>query len=139
MKIGLIFAGGGGKGAYQIGVWKAMEEFGFNADMVAGTSVGALNAALYIQGDLTTAINLWENINSGDVLSLNEGSELINFLNVKFKISSEKLTSVPEFLKQKGLFSQRGLKNMILQNIEFDKMIYTGPIDYFFDYKFVYE
>ena len=26
MKMGLVFAGGGGKGAYEIGVWKAMHD-----------------------------------------------------------------------------------------------------------------
>ena len=28
LKLGLVFAGGGGKGAYQIGVWKALRETG---------------------------------------------------------------------------------------------------------------
>ena len=45
-KTGLVFSGGGGKGAYQIGVWKALREYGIEADCVAGTSVGALNGAL---------------------------------------------------------------------------------------------
>ena len=26
MKIGLVLAGGGGKGAYELGVWKALDE-----------------------------------------------------------------------------------------------------------------
>ena len=30
MKIGAVFEGGGGKGAYQIGVWKAMRELGID-------------------------------------------------------------------------------------------------------------
>lgn len=38
-KIGLVFAGGGGKGAYHIGVWKALREYGIdkNITAVAGT------------------------------------------------------------------------------------------------------
>lgn len=43
----------GGKGAYQIGVWKALRELNIENQIVAiaGTSVGALNAALFYQGD----------------------------------------------------------------------------------------
>ena len=47
--IGLVLAGGGAKGAYEVGVWQAMSESGCAKDVVAisGTSVGALNAALF--------------------------------------------------------------------------------------------
>lgn len=63
-KIGLVFAGGGGKGAYQIGVWKALCETGLDKQIkaVSGTSVGALNAALFAQGSLSNAIKVWESI-----------------------------------------------------------------------------
>lgn len=47
-KIGLVLSGGG-KGAYEVGVWRAMEQLGLAKDIaaVSGTSVGALNAALF--------------------------------------------------------------------------------------------
>lgn len=47
--IGLVLSGGGAKGAYEVGVWQAMEEMGLAGDVAAisGTSVGALNAALF--------------------------------------------------------------------------------------------
>lgn len=47
--IGLVLSGGGAKGAFQAGVWKAMCELGL-ADRVraiSGTSVGAINAAAF--------------------------------------------------------------------------------------------
>ncbi|WP_248892748.1 patatin-like phospholipase family protein [Bacillus methanolicus] len=34
-RIGLVLAGGGGKGAYQIGVWKALREFGIEQNIKA--------------------------------------------------------------------------------------------------------
>lgn len=49
---GLVFDGGGARGAYQIGAWKALEEAGVKIQAVAGTSVGALNGALVCMGDL---------------------------------------------------------------------------------------
>lgn len=45
-KTGLVLSGGGAKGAYQVGVLKALHELGANVDMVAGASMGALNGAV---------------------------------------------------------------------------------------------
>ena len=68
--IGLVFSGGGGKGAYQIGVWRALRELGLEGQVVAvsGTSVGALNAALYLKGDLELAEQLWNSISNETLL-----------------------------------------------------------------------
>ena len=52
---GLVLEGGGAKGAYQIGAWKAMQEAGVKIKGIAGTSVGALNGALICMGDLEKA------------------------------------------------------------------------------------
>ncbi|WP_339835415.1 patatin-like phospholipase family protein [uncultured Maribacter sp.] len=45
--VGLVLSGGGVRGMAHIGVIKAMQEFGINATIVAGSSVGALVGALY--------------------------------------------------------------------------------------------
>ncbi|MBQ6088299.1 MAG: patatin-like phospholipase family protein, partial [Firmicutes bacterium] len=45
-KTALVLGGGGSRGAYQIGVWQALKELGIRIDMVYGTSVGAINAAM---------------------------------------------------------------------------------------------
>ena len=45
-KRALVLSGGGAKGAYQIGVLKALIEKGHRWDVVCGVSVGALNASL---------------------------------------------------------------------------------------------
>ena len=42
----LVFQGGGALGAYQAGVYQALQEFGIEPDWVIGTSIGAINAAL---------------------------------------------------------------------------------------------
>lgn len=47
---GLVFDGGGARGAYQIGAWRALSEAGVKISAVAGTSVGALNGALVCMG-----------------------------------------------------------------------------------------
>lgn len=69
-KYGLVLAGGGGKGGYEIGVWKALKESKtLSVGAVSGTSVGALNAALYAAGDYETAENLWLNITRDKILT----------------------------------------------------------------------
>ena len=70
MKIGIVFEGGGGKGAYQIGAWKAIRELGIDkfVTCVSGTSVGALNAALFYKGDIHMAEDVWLSINDKDIL-----------------------------------------------------------------------
>ena len=45
---GLALEGGGAKGAYQIGAWKALREAGIRFSAVSGTSVGALNGAMIV-------------------------------------------------------------------------------------------
>jgi predicted acylesterase/phospholipase RssA len=71
--IGLVLSGGGGKGAYEIGCWRALREAGIEVEAVAGTSVGALNAALVAQGDFESAEELWSRITAKEVFSLNRG------------------------------------------------------------------
>ncbi len=74
-KVGLVLAGGGGLGAYQIGVWKALRETDLDTYItsVAGTSVGGLNAALFVQNDFEKAENIWKDISPKQILSYNGG------------------------------------------------------------------
>ncbi len=69
---GLAFEGGGARGAYEIGVWKAIDELGIKVGAVVGTSVGALNGALFAQGDLEKAIEIWENIRYSSVINIED-------------------------------------------------------------------
>jgi len=49
-RLGIAFGGGGVRGFVHLGVLRALEEAGIRADVVAGTSVGALAATLYASG-----------------------------------------------------------------------------------------
>lgn len=62
MKRAIVLSGGGSKGAYQMGVWKALRKLGITYDLVTGTSVGALNAALMVQKDYMKGLWLWFNM-----------------------------------------------------------------------------
>ncbi|MBP5608891.1 MAG: patatin-like phospholipase family protein [Lachnospiraceae bacterium] len=90
-KVGLVFSGGGTCGAYQIGFWKALKEFGGEENIVAlsGSSVGSLNALLYAYGDLELAVDIWNSLSQADMVRLRP------------------------FLDGKGVFSQIGYSRLI--------------------------
>ena len=67
-KTAIVLAGGGSRGAYQLGVWKALREMGVDYQLVTGTSVGALNGTLMVQQDYEKACQVWENITSEDIV-----------------------------------------------------------------------
>ncbi|MDD3875263.1 MAG: patatin-like phospholipase family protein [Bacteroidales bacterium] len=49
-KIALVLSGGGVRGFAHLGVIKALNEYGIYPDIIAGTSAGAIAAALYADG-----------------------------------------------------------------------------------------
>lgn len=62
--IGLVLSGGGGKGAYQVGVLKALKENGLldSVTSISGASIGAVNAMLYAMDDIDIMYTAWDNI-----------------------------------------------------------------------------
>lgn len=56
---GLVLEGGGTKGAYQIGAYKALRDLGLEFQGVAGTSIGALNGAYILQNDIEVMEDIW--------------------------------------------------------------------------------
>jgi predicted acylesterase/phospholipase RssA len=76
-RVGLVFSGGGAKGAYHIGCWKALRASGvehFHA--LAGSSVGAINAVFAATGRLEIAEETWRNLRSRDVIGFSLKSAL---------------------------------------------------------------
>lgn len=68
---GIVLEGGGARGAFQIGVWRALKEAGIRIRGISGVSVGALNGALICMGDLEQAEELWEQLNPAAVMNVN--------------------------------------------------------------------
>lgn len=80
---GLVLAGGGAKGSYQVGAYRALKETGWQPDIITGTSVGCLNAALFVLDKVDEAEELWKNLDIHGVLETPDGKspeELQNFL-----------------------------------------------------------
>lgn len=139
--LGLVLAGGGGKGAYEIGVWKALNEFDITSNIVgvSGASVGALNGALFAAGDFETAKNVWENISAKKVLVGSSLRELILSrlpkIDMPHILKNAILLSLP-FLARLGVFTQSGLTELIEENLNytglhaFDGSVYATSVGY---------
>jgi len=66
----IVLSGGGAKGSYEVGVWKALRKLNIDYDIVTGTSVGALNGALMVQKKYLKALFLWYNIHYDDIFEM---------------------------------------------------------------------
>jgi len=75
-KRALVLPGGGGRGAYQVGVAKALLEHGVVFDYAFGTSIGGLNATLIAQGDIVRLEELWGSIRAKDIYHLPTPNQL---------------------------------------------------------------
>lgn len=79
-KTALVLGGGGSRGAYEIGVWQALNELGIQIDIVTGTSIGAVNGALVAQNDFDIAKKNWKELEEGSIIELTEKDQLRNIL-----------------------------------------------------------
>ena len=77
-KYAVALAGGGSKGIYQIGAWKALDELGIEFEALTGTSIGAINGAFMVQGDLNKAYDMWSNLRMDQCVRLPENVGLVS-------------------------------------------------------------
>lgn len=73
-RYGIVFCGGGAKGAYQIGVWRYLRQLGLDGEItgVSGASIGALNSMLFVQGDYGRAWETWMQARLDDIMSMDK-------------------------------------------------------------------
>jgi NTE family protein len=119
---GLVLEGGGAKGSYHVGVYKAFLEEGVPIGGVAGTSIGALNGAMIVQGDFETCLGLWESISYSKIIGANY--EEIERLS-RLRLGREELTVLAQKLKllitDKG-FDISPFKRMLDKYVDEDKI-----------------
>lgn len=76
MKQAIALSGGGTKGSYELGVWKALNELNTDYQIVTGTSIGSINGALMATRDYDRAYDLWSTITMEDMME--DGINLTN-------------------------------------------------------------
>lgn len=120
----LILAGGGTRGAYQVGAWKALKDLDINVKAVMGTSIGSLNGALILQDDVDAMIDLYQNMELTSIMEMNEKVDTSRNL---FDIKNLK-PLVAEFINNKGI-NNEPLRETINKYIDLDK-IYKSKMDF---------
>lgn len=120
----LALSGGGTRGAYEVGAYKALNEIGINIKAIAGTSIGALNGAMFLSANLEKAEDMYNKIDISNVLDIdndiNTDKDIFDFRNV-FKI-------IKDYTKKKGL-DNKPLKELIEKEVDIEK-IYKSDIDF---------
>ncbi|MDX1957905.1 MAG: patatin-like phospholipase family protein [Leptospiraceae bacterium] len=115
MKKGLVLSGGGGRGAYQAGVYRYLSEKSYTPDIVCGASVGAINAVAIASGmDSQRIEELWESIKRKNVMRYSYWNIIKNFFLRRFS----------------PIADSRPLENYLKSKIDFSK-IKDSPIDLF--------
>lgn len=119
---GIVLEGGGARGSYQIGAWKALREAGIKICGIAGASVGALNGALICMDDLEKAEEIWENIRYSQVINVDDDViETVKKLDLKSLDLVKVAEDAKRILKDKGL-DITPLKNLIESVVDEDKI-----------------
>ena len=126
---GIVLEGGGAKGSYQAGAYRAISENGLEISAVAGTSIGALNGAMIVQGDFDTCIQLWNDIRYSDIIRDNE-QEINRLLHSRpdrhtVKVVADKLRGA---ILNKG-FDITPFKEMIAKHVDEDA-IRRSPVEF---------
>lgn len=119
---GLVLEGGGARGAYHIGACKALQELGVEIGAITGTSIGALNGAMIVQGEVGKAYEMWANISPSQVVDVDE--ERLNELReMRFNTSH-----LPYYMKRfteivgEGGVDISPLRTLLNENIDEEKI-----------------
>lgn len=123
-KRALVFGGGGARGAFEVGVWKALDELDYTPSIVTGTSVGALNAVLYVMGDVKEAEKMWKEIETDNVLDFNLPLDIESFSDYRKTITGFLI----KVIREKGI-SSKPLKDMLNKYISDEKEIRKSEIE----------
>lgn len=125
IEYGLVLEGGGAKGAYQIGAWKALKEAGIHIKGIAGTSVGALNGALIAMDDFEKAEKIWETIRYSRVMDVDddlmEQLKTSGLKDIAVLGLSELIPAAKKVLKDRG-FDIGPLRSLIEEVVDEEKI-----------------
>ncbi len=110
-KLGIALAGGGARGAYQIGAWKALKESGIfdKVQAFSGASVGSLNAVLFAMGDYDIAHKTWMSLDKDSLFNLEK--------HIMKRLFKEKLNFF-----NRGVYDTSRMEKLMRETIDFELM-----------------
>jgi NTE family protein len=129
-KIGLVFAGGGAKGAYQAGAVKYLAEIDFVPHIIAGTSIGALNGAVLAANsnfqDAAKQLDLmWTDLGNANIIQPDRGAiaQLASYilqtsLPTLGAWATKLLESIGIFSNSKSVFDPAPIENFLRRAVD---------------------
>lgn len=128
-KLGIVLDGGGGRGAYQIGVWKYLIESKLynSISAISGTSVGGLNSCLFALDEYNLAETIWTQKIQDKILSIDiDIKEICGKIALQFGIQNfvpgASIISFFTMLSTRGYFSRKGLIEIIDEYIDLNEL-----------------
>ena len=129
MKIGIAFSGGGLRGAYQVGCYKAFLDCHVKIDGFVGTSIGSFNAAMCASNRFEELFAFWYNDDTGSILGFSK--DFITKTNnneYDLKYLTELLDNIKDIVQNKGISTKNIRKK--LEEFEIDKYLYKSKKDF---------
>ena len=129
MKKALVLAGGGTKGIYQVGAIEALKEIGEDDwSIITGTSVGALNAAMLVQGDFDRMVDMYEHLQANQIVKgfvpNPEDMTITNFIKDRERF----IPSLKAWIKDRGVDISPFKENMA--NYYVPERFFASDIDF---------
>ncbi|CDA23159.1 patatin [Mycoplasma sp. CAG:611] len=114
----LVLGGGGAKGSYEVGVFKALRKLHMKFDIVTGVSIGSINGAFYVANEYKKCLKMWQKITTSDLFDVAIGS----------KMSKEDIKLLVKQMSSGGI-SFSNAYNFLKKNINEEK-VRKSKIDY---------
>lgn len=143
MKLGIVLSGGGAKGAYEVGFLKALSEFKLPLSALAGTSIGALNGAVfcanlrYSQKEASEILEqLWLEMAKKKALKFDVKKALINGIDLASELIAKKNASKSEKLalvlnktlgSKEGFFKTDDLIELLTSYAPYEEILKALP------------
>ncbi|MGH9791628.1 MAG: patatin-like phospholipase family protein [Candidatus Acidiferrales bacterium] len=128
-RVALVLQGGGALGAYQAGVFQALDEHGFTPDWVGGTSIGAINGAI-IAGNpparrFERLRDFWNTVAQQDPVDLRAFPDAVRQAYSFWSAAAACIAGRPGFFSPQpfpttGFYDTRPLREMLAKLVDFD-------------------
>ncbi len=112
----LVLSGGGAKGIYHIGVWRALQELDVPVNAFIGNSIGAIISAFLAQGLFKELEEIGDTINIETVM--NVPNELVE--EGRLQIDRTRMAAVRRF--SKTVLERRAIDTSPMRNLVYDKI-----------------
>lgn len=100
---GIALEGGGAKGSFHVGAIKALKELGISYEVVAGTSIGAVNGAFIALDQIDQLEQIWLSSEAKDMMA-GDPDVLRKIVNLDFRSDQARIKQfISDTLKQGGI------------------------------------